>query len=399
MKEKVLLIISMVMGLSGCGVNPTGLVVPTITIQESNQTITLKPTDTRIPPTAAATEANFTPTPVTTQKFAIPYELYWLQDFFLLDGNTGYTVGNKGSHADTYPVIMMTSDAGATWVDQYPGFAIGTLNTVIFTDDSTGYIGGQDWTGSKPIILRTENNGLVWNRMDLSDIPAMIHEIYFSPGGIGWSVGFHENGGSLMQRSSDGIAWIKQDHSPHEIASLFGITFPSNKIGYAIGTQGRDNPPKPYVIKSTDAGETWSELDVPLKGAFLYDVFFLDDLNGVIVGGFSGNDGVILVTGDGGESWKLTRIKGSSVYFNSIILYRSLLLVFGNDCGNLGCNALVLASDDSGESWQEILRLEGKINAIGTDQTSQGPLAFALYREDEAHIMMTHLDYFKLQGD
>jgi photosystem II stability/assembly factor-like uncharacterized protein len=161
-----------------------------------------------------------------------------------------------------------------------------------------------------------------------------------------------------------------------------------------VGTKGTGNPPAPYIIKTSDAGVTWNELAVPLEGAFLYDVFFLDDLHGVVVGGFSGDSGVILVTKDGGSSWTVSRFPGSTVYLKWIFLYRGTLLVFGNDCGDTGCGGLVLMSKDKGETWEQLPRLEGKVNAMGSSNSTEGLVAFALYTDAYASIITTHWEYF-----
>lgn len=351
---------------------------------------TLTPTPTAVPPTA--TKILPTPTQVAAAEFEIPSEMFWLQDFYILDESRGVAVGNKGSGADTFPVIMLTADGGNTWVEVDAGFKTGTLNSVTFTDEATGYISGQDWDGALPVILRTEDGGSTWVNGDLPQERSFVNKVYFSPEGTGWGIGFYENGGSLLLRSEDGVNWIEQDHTTPENATLFGITFPSEGVGYAVGTSG-SGIPAPHIITTSDAGATWTQLEVPLQEAFLYDLHFFSDQHGVVVGGFSGNEGVILVTGDGGESWTVSKFPGTSVFLKRIFPYREALLVFGNDCGAQGCSGLVLVSQDQGESWEELPRLEGRVNAIGT--SSRGNLvAFALYAESYASIKLTRWEYF-----
>jgi len=405
--------------LSGCGTPPVESPGPTVTsppteegippeepatpqeeptveaVSEMEPTPTTVPpsaTATNVPPTATATKILPSPTQVPALEFEIPSEMFWLQDFFFIDETRGLAVGNKGSAADTYPVIMLTTDGGGDWTEVDAGYEIGTLNSVTFTDEVTGYAAGQDWEGSIPVILRTGDGGQTWKEVIVPQTSAFVSDVYFSPAGVGWGVGFYEHAGSLLLRSEDGITWTAQDYSASEGASLFSIDFPSPDVGYAVGT-GPGNP-APHIIKTTDAGVTWKELEVPLETAFLYDVLFLDDLNGVVVGGFSEDSGVILVTRDGGESWTVSRFSGSTVYLKRVFLLTSTLLVFGNDCNDQGCSGLVLMSKDKGETWVELPRLEGKVNAIGGGISPESLVAFALYTEVYSSIKTTHWGYF-----
>jgi photosystem II stability/assembly factor-like uncharacterized protein len=61
----------------------------------------------------------------------------------------------------------------------------------------------------------------------------------------------------------------------------------------AVGQRG-------HIVVSTDGGATWKQSPVPVSSD-LTSVFFVDDMQGWAVG----HDGVILHTGDGGDRWEL----------------------------------------------------------------------------------------------
>ena len=363
--------------LSGCGTPPATTVPPTATA-------------TDVPPTATATEVLPTPTQMPALEFEIPTEI-GLHDSYIIDETRSLAVGLTSRAEDIHPlipVIMLTTDGGRNWTEVETGLEIGNLNSVTFTDALTGYAAGQDYNDRTPVILRTEDGGQTWEKAIGPQTQAMVNKVYFSPAGIGWSVGFYENDGSLLLRSEDGITWVEQDHPSSGKASLNGITFPSKEVGYAVG----GNPP--YLIKTTNGGATWNELEVPLEEAFLYDVLFFDDLHGMVAGGFSGDSGVILVTKDGGESWRVSKISGSSVYLGRIFQYGNTLLVFGNDCGDNGCSGLVLKSNDKGDAWEELPHLDGRVTAIGSSNSAMGLVVFAVYTDAYAGIKTTHWEYF-----
>lgn len=345
-------------------------------------------------PGLGATEVPPSSSDVPVMEFEIPYEDFWLQDFYILDETQSWAVGNKGRAENTQPVIMLTSDGGENWVEVEPGFETGTLNSITFTDELVGYAAGQNWGGDIPtIILRTEDGGQTWAEATIPQVFGSVDEVYFSPAGIGWSVGFDfGNFHSLMLRSEDGITWVEQDHPTHEEAGLFGITFPTEEVGYAVGNYGFDNP-IPYLIKTSDGGATWTEIDPPLEQAMLFDVLFLDEDVGVVVG-FSEEQGIILVTEDGGESWTISEFSGSTVYLKKIFLYRAMLLVIGNICEDYGCKGLMLMSKDGGKVWQELLRLDSKINAIGSSKSTEDLVTVALYADSYANVTTTYWRYF-----
>jgi photosystem II stability/assembly factor-like uncharacterized protein len=81
--------------------------------------------------------------------------------------------------------------------------------------------------------------------------------------------------------------------SPLAAGSLLqGVTKAGSRL-VAVGQRG-------HVVYSTDDGATWKQASVPVSSD-LTAVFFVDDKQGWAVG----HDGVILHTGDGGETWAL----------------------------------------------------------------------------------------------
>ncbi len=302
---------------------------------------------------------------LAVMQFEILDESVTIQDIFVLDETYAWAVGDRGEAEDTQPVIFLTTDGGESWVEVDSGISRGILVTVAFTDQMIGYAAGQDWDGNIPtLILRTEDGGQTWTKATLPQVFGSVDKVYFSESGVGWGIGFDfGNFQSLLLRSEDGINWVEQEHPSHEDAGLFGISFPSEGVGYAVGSYGWDNP-TPYLIKTVDGGDTWTELDPPLEEATLSDVLFLDDQYGVAVGN-SGELGVILVTEDGGSSWEISEFSGSSVYLKKILLYNAMLLVFGDIWEkDIGYKALILALMGKGELWVEAMRLNAKVTAV-----------------------------------
>jgi photosystem II stability/assembly factor-like uncharacterized protein len=81
--------------------------------------------------------------------------------------------------------------------------------------------------------------------------------------------------------------------SPLATKSLLqAVTRAGNRL-VAVGQRG-------HIVVSSDGGTTWKQSPVPVSSD-LTAVYFVDDKQGWVVG----HDGVILHTGDGGERWEL----------------------------------------------------------------------------------------------
>ena len=122
-----------------------------------------------------------------------------------------------------------------------------------------------------------------------------------------------------------------------------------------IGTGGAD---RARVLRTVDAGRTWSVTDAPLAAAAsagIFSIAFRDALHGVVVGGDYRRENVainnVAVTEDGGITWKL--MKGLTGY-RSVVAYvpRTELAV---SVGPSGADY----SNNSGRSWKPLQKSPG----------------------------------------
>ncbi len=82
-------------------------------------------------------------------------------------------------------------------------------------------------------------------------------------------------------------------------ANLGDLSFPSENVGYASGTDGT-------ILKTINGGQTWAILNTGVSYDF-YDIDFYDENHGWAVG----SGGIILFTEDGGASWSRQYGSGS----------------------------------------------------------------------------------------
>ena len=167
--------------------------------------------------------------------------------------------------------LYHTGDGGITWtlsflMDDERGF----LDCLDFWDDR-GVAYGDSFDGV-PYILRTEDRGRSWVRLEPSALPA-------APDGEG---GFAASG-TCARTGPDGVGWI------------------------ATGAGGSAR-----ILKTADYGRTWEAADVPVvrgPAAGLTTVSFGDLDSGITLGGdlaqMDAHTDNVATTRDGGATWTI----------------------------------------------------------------------------------------------
>ena len=149
-------------------------------------------------------------------------------------------------------------------------------------------------------ILVTSDGGFTWTRAETGTDRA-IFKLDFADARNGWAVGQE---GLIMHTTDGGKTWARQNSNT--VAYLFGVDFRDKDHGFAVGD-------KSLLLETRDGGAKWvvrklpnqareqmsAEEAVVSQDPVLYDIKFLDDRNGWIVGEF----GKISYTTDGGETW------------------------------------------------------------------------------------------------
>lgn len=122
---------------------------------------------------------------------------------------------------------------------------------------------------------------------------------------------------------------------------FYGITFISTDTGTVVGTDSTHAVAE--ILHTTDGGASWSAPAFPSGLEPLNDVDFYGSLNGCIVG----NDGCVLVTNNGGNSWDtVTRFTGENLY---CVSFPTMTTIFAG-----GENGSLFRSYDAGQSWDTL---------------------------------------------
>jgi len=210
----------------------------------------------------------------------------------LVNESVGMAVGDR--------TILRTTDGGETWVAQTSSMT-GPLNGVSFTSPDTGTVVGScvedlgGWSTGVPLILHTTDGGATWVRQWLhlsfgQYEAAVLRSVSFVDANTGFAVGdfYHEGTGTgpIVCRTSDGGAtWVDLSATYPLWGGLGGVSFTDARTGTAVGSGGG-------IARTSDGGTTWSSELSPSTRS-LSSVHFIDANTGIAVG----SQGVIVVRG------------------------------------------------------------------------------------------------------
>jgi hypothetical protein len=194
----------------------------------------------------------------------------------------GYAAIDSATVGDS-PVILATSDGGATWKAQDASSAgiEAHLKSVTFSDAAHGWAVG-DATNhggvSTPVILATRDGGAIWKAQDASSAGkrGVLTSVTFIDAAHGWAVGDAPNstvyGTPVILATSDGGAtWKAQDaSSAGKGAGLFSVTSTDATHAWAVGLRvgkGSTPPAAPVILATTTGGgQAGPKLTLKLSG-------------------------------------------------------------------------------------------------------------------------------------
>ncbi len=278
----------------------------------------------------------------------------WLSSVFFTNNQIGYAVGSPSNIIETGDngTILKTTNGGSTWLSlSIPQGAPYTLNSIYFIDSITGYMIGQDSKG-QAAIFKTINGGSDWVILS-SKISYELNSIYFTDANTGYAVGICYKTGnfiqSILKTTDAGNTWkdlslpVSSGGAYYWINSVYFI---NSNIGFVVGNG--------IILKTINAGNTWSTVSLPsgIANDYIFSVYFTDADNGYAVGTDSTlYTGIILKTVNSGLSWTVLTFKTiTEIYSVHFTNFNTGYAVGEFAVAGYGTGA-ILKTSDAGKTW------------------------------------------------
>jgi len=238
---------------------------------------------------------------------------------------------------------------------------------VEFTDLNTGYI----INGAAGHMFKTTDAGNSWDTL-LKINGSSFRSLGFFDSNIGIIGTINEDTNKLMFRTTNaGLNWnYVNNFDGKRPKGICGISIVTNNIAYACG---RYSGPA-GVVRTTDAGETWSVVfnDTSLA-TNLIDCYFWSQDSGIVVGGhgtaWTTTFSVVLLTVDGGQSWQRVykSTRANEYCWKISFISRNTGYV------SIEKSSFILKTTNAGQNWIDMFAVSGYIQqGIGFLNESTG---------------------------
>ncbi len=235
-------------------------------------------------------------------------------DIELTSVTNAVAVGNEGE-------IVISTNSGSSWQSVESG-TDSYLSSVFFYDQNRGFTLGENGT-----ILKTNDGGFTWspqNSPTLTDFSSS----YFIDINTGYAVGY----GTILKY--DGNSWSEIDHQ-YTDAYFEDVRFVSYQVGFICGLRNSEA----LLLKTTDSGNTWTEVEIPTISGNLISMDFNTEQRGWLIA----RTGELLRTTDGGANWSVSFVTSNFIQKIEFKTSDSGIIV--------GEKGTILVSADSGKTW------------------------------------------------
>ncbi len=198
--------------------------------------------------------------------------------------------------------FFKTTDGGANWVDistnlqqKIPGVC------GLSIPDSNTIFGVGVWTGPAYLIKSTDA-GNTWTHTNMSAWAHKLIDVHFINADTGFVIGAANPdtlGALILYTEDGGMSWVPKHYTNYPMENAWKIQSPDGKNMYVSLEFGPTSPPV-RILKSSDYGNSWHDIPVDTGFQYIQMVGFIDSLHG-----WTGGNGEIYETTDGGISWSL----------------------------------------------------------------------------------------------
>ena len=239
---------------------------------------------------------------------------------------------------------LLITNCLSQWVQQTSSVT-SHLYDCDFIDQNTGWV-----CGINGIILKTTNGGLNWLQQN-SGVSKILYGIDAVDENIVYCVGFYQ---TILKSTNGGNNWLIIRDGPSGTGASFSKAYFLNQnTGWLLRDGGG------YVLKTTNGCTSFDSSFI--NNSFTYDIFFKDANSGVLCG----DAALVMKSTDGGMTWNQVQLPLATGAPN---LYRiSFVGDFGwtvGEGGPLNRGRMVWRTTNFGSSWDSIGRVPYPSNAL-----------------------------------
>jgi photosystem II stability/assembly factor-like uncharacterized protein len=192
-------------------------------------------------------------------------------------------------------------------------------------------------------VLLAQN--YTWKKIDTGGLQGqMFEDLTFTSDNDGFGVGTFG-----MKRTRDGgLTWTTVTlPTPKWLRNIF---FLNATTGWAVGDDG-------MIIKTTDGGNTWVQQTSNLPALYtIWGIHFVDATTGYAAGNYQGSTRFFMKSTDGGTTWVTQTFRGSLVYD---LFFPTSTVGVAVGASASGSDRIVVRTPDAGATWPVVVNLTG----------------------------------------
>lgn len=274
------------------------------------------------------------------ERISSPTE-YFLRTLHFADSLRGWVGGDSGQ-------VFYTSDGGKDWTQQETNTSNKIMRLFFLDDNRAWALAWADFISEDRLfygteILKTTNGGENWSVAEYREEGVFLRGIYFLDSLRGFMGGVP---GKFLITTDGGELWESANIDSGTFSNFPVIDFKFYNYNYGFACGGRFDIAG-VVWKTTNAGDSWTPIDAQYSPADeIWDIHYFDSLNVMGIGGDPDQFGVGLIRStDAGETWS---------YFEIGIFGQALAVSFRTE--NEGWAVVphserLVATFDYGENW------------------------------------------------
>jgi len=278
-----------------------------------------------------------------------------LRGLSVVDDRVAWASGQRGT-------VARTVDGGDSWqVDTIPGATNLDFRSIHAFDDRTAIVAsaGEAEKGLAN-IYRTRDGGRSWSRVFFTEEKgAFFDALVFFDDSAGFALSDPIDGRLVIVSTRDGGAtWVRDSaRGPATLAgeAAFAASGGSMVAKYPVLWIGTGGGGRARVMRSEDAGRSWTTANVPLHAdgpaAGIFAIAFSGFQYGIAVGGDYTKPRLqatsVAYTRDGGRSWQPV-LASPAAYLSSVTFVGSFDRVIATGLAG------TFISNDRGQRWQQV---------------------------------------------